>query len=200
LKYIPKIHRSIFKNAIRKLNKKVKPVIQINGEHYVPVANKTVKSIVIKGVTYIPVRAAPKSAKRSSAIVPKTTSHIDTFKIENITYIPLSVIPKVHRAVFKPTKKVVTKKTSKTIIKINGDYYTPITKKTFKPLVVNGITYIPVHTAPNNVNKISAIVPKTKGHIDTFKIGKITYIPLNVIPKVHRTVFKPVLKAPAKKS
>lgn len=200
MKSIPIIHRSIFKNAIRKLNKKVKPVIQINGEHYIPVANKTVKPIVIKGVTYIPVRAAPKSAKRSSAISPKTTSHIDTFKIKNITYIPLSVVPKVYRAVFKPTKKVVPKKTSKTIIKINGEHYTPIKKKSVKPIVVNGITYIPVHTAPNNANKKSAIVPKTKGHIDTFKIGEITYIPLNVIPKVHRTVFKPVLKAPAKKS
>ena len=32
------------------------------------------------------------------------------------------------------------------------------------------------------------------GHIDTFKIGKVTYIPLHVIPKTHRTIFKPVKK------
>jgi hypothetical protein len=63
-----------------------------------------------------------------------------------------------------------------------------------KPIVVEGVTYIPVHTAPESVNKSSAIVPKKTGHIDTFKVGKITYIPLNVIPKVHRKIFKPVKK------
>jgi hypothetical protein len=53
-----------------------------------------------------------------------------------------------------------------------------------KPIVVEGVTYIPVHAAPESAHKGSAIVPKTSGHIETFKIGKITYIPLNVIPKV----------------
>jgi hypothetical protein len=160
LKSIPLINRPAFKKVIKKLNKKVKPVIQINGEHYVPVANKTLKPITIGGVTYIPVRVAPKSAKKSSAISPKAAGHIDTFEIENITYIPLNVIPKVYRAVFKPAKKIVEKKTIKSIIKINGEHYIPIKIKTAKNIVVNGVTYIPVHTAPTNANKKSAIVPK----------------------------------------
>ena len=69
-----------------------------------------------------------------------------------------------------------------------------------KPIVVEGVTYIPVHAAPESAHKGSAIVPKTSGHIETFKIGKITYIPIHVIPKVHRAVFKPVKNAAPKKS
>ena len=68
-----------------------------------------------------------------------------------------------------------------------------------KPLVVEGVTYIPVHTAPKSVHHTSTIVPKGNGHVETFKIGNITYIPLHVIPKAHREVFKPVKKVPAKK-
>jgi hypothetical protein len=70
------------------------------------------------------------------------------------------------------------------VIRINGQHYVPIKNKTVKPIVVEGVTYIPVHAAPESAHKGSAIVPKTSGHIETFKIGKITYIPLNVIPKV----------------
>ena len=73
----------------------------------------------------------------------------------------MNVIPKVHIAVFKPVKKVVEKKTIKSIIKINGEHYIPIKIKNVKNIVVNGVTYIPVHTAPTNANKKSAIVPKS---------------------------------------
>ena len=72
------------------------------------------------------------------------------------------------------------------MIRINGQHYVPIHNETVKPIVLEGITYIPVHAASESDNKSSAINPKKTGHIDTFKVGKITYIPLNVIPKVHR--------------
>jgi hypothetical protein len=154
-----------------------------------------VKPIVVGKVTYIPVQTAPESANKSSAIVPNKTGHIDTFKVGKITYIPLNVIPKVHRAVFKPVKIVAAKKSSvNTVIRINGEDFIPIKNKTVKPIVVEGATYIPVQTAPESANKSSAIVPNKTGHIDTFKVGKITYIPLNIIPKVHRQAFKTVKK------
>ena len=153
------------------------------------------KPIVVQGVTYIPVHTAPESAHKGSVIAPKTSGNIETFKVGKITYIPLNVIPKVYRAVFKPVKKVAAKKSSvNTVIRINGEHYVPIKNKTVKPIVVEGVTYIPVHTAPESANKSSAIVPKKIGHIDTFKVGKITYIPLNIIPKVYRQGFKPVKK------
>jgi len=182
-------------------NSSVKTVIRINGQHYVPIKNKTVKPIVVEGVTYIPVHEDSESVHKGSAIVPKTSGHIETFKIGKITYIPIKVIPKVYRSAFKPAKKAAPKKSSvKTVIRINGEHFIPIKNKTIKPIIVEGVTYIPVHTAPESAHDASAIVPKTSGHIETFKIGKITYIPLHVIPKVHRAVFKPAKKAAPKKS
>ena len=160
------------------------------------------KNLEINGVTYIPVSPAPKSIKISSVITPKNKGQIDTFKKGNITYIPLDVIPKKHRAVFKPkpSKNQVPLKNYKAIIKINGENYIPITKKSIKPIFIKNVTYIPVRTAPNNSNNQTVIVPKSKSPIETFKIGEITYIPLNVIPKKQRAVFKPKVKSSAKKS
>jgi hypothetical protein len=68
-----------------------------------------------------------------------------------------------------------------------------------KPLVINGVTYIPVSTTPSHANKSSVIVPKKNVNIEIFKKGNITYIPLNVVPKVYRAVFKPAKKIAPKK-
>ncbi len=109
----------------------------------------------------------------------------------------MSVIPRTFRPIFR--KKDVEKKKPKSIIKVNGQHYIPIEKDSIKPIVVNGNTYIPVHSTPKYIDKKSVIVPKSKGKIDTFEIGKITYIPLNEIPKAQRAVFKPNYNASEKK-
>ena len=72
----------------------------------------------------------------------------------------------------------------KIVIKINGGHYIPITHKNVKPIVVEGISYIPVLKAPESVNKSAAIASNKNGTINIFKIGNITYIPLNAVPKV----------------
>lgn len=48
--------------------------------------------------------------------------------------------------------------------------------------------------APLKVDISNPILPNKKGTIKTIKVGNVTYVPLNVIPKVHRTAFKPVVK------
>ena len=66
--------RPLFKSKPAPLKPKAHsaPVISINGNHYVPLANKTVKPVVIDGKTYIPVKAAPSTANKTNAIAPKT--------------------------------------------------------------------------------------------------------------------------------
>jgi len=111
------------------------------------------------------------------------------------------VIPKINRAVFKTELKVPAKKPFvKAVIKINGEHFVPIKNKTVKPIVINGVTYIPVQTAPSHLNKSSAIKPNSNGSVDIFKKGNITYIPLKVIPKVFRAAFKPAKIVEKKKS
>ena len=43
------------------------------------------------------------------------------------------------------------------MIKINDGYYIPITRKNIKLIVVEGISYIPVRIASDNINKLGAI-------------------------------------------
>ena len=142
------------------------------------------KQIVVEGVTYIPVNIAPKSFKKSSEIVPKTSGHTDTFTFGKITYIPLNVVPKVLRAVFNPVKKVVpTKKTAVTkkqpVIVINNGFYVPIIDKKYKKVVVDGIVYIPVRKIPSSEKKSYKVSKANGTKIDTFNFGNnITYIPL----------------------
>ena len=59
------------------------------------------------------------------------------------------------------------------------------------PIVENGITYIPVKRAPLSLEITKSISPNEKeGLINTFKIGKYDYIPLDVIPKAYKPIFR----------
>jgi len=203
LKAIPKVYRNTFsptKKLSKPLVKPPKAVISINGEHFVPITNLKVKPVVIEGRTYIPVKSAPTSFNRTKVVTPTKEGKVVTFKIGNRTYIPLEVVPKPFQSVFKNKKvtKVSTPvkvskpipkvkpvaKQPKVVIKINDGHYIPIARKNVKPIVVEGISYIPVRIAPDYVNKSGAIASNKNGTINTFKIGNITYIPLHVVPKV----------------
>ena len=100
------------------------------------------------------------------------------------------MIPKAHRAVFRTNKK--TKRTAPitTVIKINGEHFIPITITKVVPIVENGITYIPVKRAPLSLEITKSISPKKEGLINTFKIGKYEYVPLDVIPKAYKPIFR----------
>ena len=76
------------------------------------------------------------------------------------------------------------------MIKINGENFIPITIKKVAPIVKNGITYIAVKRAPLSLEITKSISPKNEGQINTFKVGKYDYIPLNVIPKAYKPIFK----------
>jgi hypothetical protein len=78
----------------------------------------------------------------------------------------------------------------KAVIKINDQHFVPVDDKSIKPKVVDGIKYIPVYKAPENVNKTSAISPAKNGTIDTFKVGNVTYIPVKAVPKVFLPIFQ----------
>ena len=140
-------------------------------------------------------KVAPATQDTSSAIIPKVQGKINTFKIGNYTYIPLVVVPKVYRPIFKT---VVKSKPPTIVIKVNGKVYAPLTHITVKPVTIDGITYIPVHKTNDTKNVNTTIVPEVEGKINTFKIGNHTYIPLQIIPKVHSAVFKNKI-APVKK-
>ena len=184
------------KPAVKKPHQKLgkTAAIKINNQTYVPAHNKTNKPLVVDGVTYVPVKIPAPTRNITRTITPTKQGKIDTFKIGEITYIPIKVIPKDDRKIFNPFTA------PKVIININGNHYVPITDKTVKPVVVDGKTYIPVKVAPESANKTNAIVPKKTGPIDTFKIGNTTFIPMNVIPKVFRPLFKTKIptKAPTK--
>ena len=66
----------------------------------------------------------------------------------------MNVIPKVHRAVFKPAKKVTVKKASVTkvqpVIAIDNSFYVPIKDKKYKKVEVDGTVYIPVRKISNS--------------------------------------------------
>ena len=149
-KVIPKVYRSVFKTKpAPKVATPNKPthVISVNGNHFVPITNQTVKPIKIDGKTYIPVFKAPVDKVSSlKPITPTKSGPVDTFKIGNVHYIPLAIIPKVSSAVFKPVKKP-TVVAPNPVIKINDSHYVPITNKTVKPIVIDGKTYIPVKKA-----------------------------------------------------
>ena len=56
--------------------------------------------------------------------------------------------------------------------------------------MIEGRVYIPVKIAPKKGNLHKPIVTNKEGSITTFNFGNKTYIPLDVIPKVYRPVFK----------
>jgi hypothetical protein len=183
---IPKVHRAIFRNKVKPANvtRKITTVISINGNHFVPITNKTVKPIHLDGVTYLPVHKAPYYLDVKKPISPKVDGHINTFTFENVTYIPVHAIPKTYLPIFKNKPvKATPKSVSKYVISINGKTYKPITNSTSKHVVVNGKVYIPVHRFVNSVDDKRVITPNhEEGDVNTFKIGSKTYIPLDVVP------------------
>lgn len=89
--------------------------------------------------------------------------------------------------VFKPKKFTPTK----VVININGENFVPVKTSNNKPVVIEGKTYIPVKTATEK--EISSNIPiksNKEGPINTFKVGNVTYIPLNVVPKKFTPLFK----------
>ncbi|MFM7858731.1 MAG: hypothetical protein ACKO96_44120 [Flammeovirgaceae bacterium] len=77
------------------------------------------------------------------------------------------------------------------VISVNGNYYIPLKDKTVKPIKIEDATYIPVENVNvEKVNKSSIVTPKVVGKVDAIKIGKVDYLPLAVIPKTYRPVFR----------
>ena len=195
---VPKVYAPIFKNkpvAATKENAN-NHVIKINGKAFRPVLNGTHSRVIINGVQYIPVHHT-ENVRNKSVIETNNVKKISTVKIGNHTYIPISAVPKVYRQVFtinvKPLKPTPPKPITR-VIKVNGDFYVPITKKAVKPIVVDGVKYVPVKSAPESVVIKKPIAIKSKGKVNTFKIGEYTYVPLKVIPKTYKPIFlnKPV--------
>ena len=145
---------------------------------------------MINGTTFIPVHRVKSSAGKSVISV-NSPKKVNTFTIGKITYIPAHVVPKVYKPLFKfkvlPYKKPVVPTTT---IRINDEHYVPITNQTVKPVVIKGVKYIPVHSAPDTLEINHPITPKTSNKTHTFKIGGKTYIPLSVIPKAFAPVFR----------
>lgn len=192
---IPKVYSPIFRNKPVVVTKKSVEahVIKVNGKHYKPMTNGTHKVVVIGGVTYIPVHKVDKAvAATKKVIAPNQASKVNTFNIGNKTYIPLSVVPKVYAPLFKfkvqPLKPAAPKPITRTI-KINGNFYTPITNRTVKPIEVDGVHYVPVHSAPVDAVIRKPIISKVKGKVNTFVVGNQTYIPIHAIPKVFAPIF-----------
>lgn len=60
-------------------------------------------------------------------------------------------------------------------------------------MVADGIKYIPVYTAPaSKIDELKPVTPVKSGKITTYKVGPITYIPENIIPKEAKKEFVPV--------
>ena len=116
---IPKKHQSYFKRVVTpaKKPKVITPILKVNDLHVVPITSKTVKKIVVDGVTYIPVKLAGKSLNKNHSIVPDVDGKINTFKVGKQLYIPLSVVPKVYAPIFRNRIVPVNNHTvSKTVI------------------------------------------------------------------------------------
>ena len=54
---------------------------------------------------------------------------------------------------------------------------------------IKNVKYIPVRSAPETLEINRPIVPKTTNKTHTFTVGKNTYIPLSVVPKVFAPIF-----------
>jgi len=89
--------------------------------------------MVVDGVSYVPVRLAPKKLNTTNAIVPDVSGKINTFHVGKQLYIPLNVVPLVYAPVFKNRMVPVNNETvTKTVIQVNGNYFVPITDKTHR--------------------------------------------------------------------
>jgi len=170
LSVVPNVYAPIFRNRIVPVNNHTvsKTVIQINGQHFVPITDKKHKQVILGGITYVPVHSASASHDTTTPIV--ANKKVNTFQVGEITYVPLVVIPKVYRAVFN-YKVTPIKKSSTPVIKINGANFVPIRGHNVKPIIVEGVSYIPVHPVPKHVDTSNSIVNENEGSINTFKIG-----------------------------
>ena len=139
------------------------------------------------GKTYIPVYSAPSNASKLIPVKTTISGPVNTFKLGNVTYIPKEAVPKEVLPVFKPKKLTPTK----VVININGENFVPVKASNNKPVVIEGKTYIPVKKATEKqISSNTPIKPNKEGPIDTFKVGNVTYIPLNVVPKKFTPLFK----------
>lgn len=86
--------------------------------------------------------------------------------LKNITYIPVDVIPKAFRKVFKPSK--INFKKLKHVIRIKNVNYVPVKSNKVKPIVVGGVTYIPVIKVKKAQIKKGAlkITPRDNGNFN----------------------------------
>lgn len=122
-------------------------MITIDDNHFVPITNKTVKPIRFDGTTFIPVYKVTDKVASDLIKTPKNvTGKVDTFKVGDIHYIPKYVIHEDYRQIFRP-KLVLTPEKSKPVIQINGEHFVPINNKTYKPIVIQEKTWIPVKKA-----------------------------------------------------
>lgn len=48
------------KKPVKKPKTFVTPVVKINNVNYIPITKQPVKKVVVEGVTYVPVKLAPK--------------------------------------------------------------------------------------------------------------------------------------------
>ena len=89
--------------------------------------------MVVDGVSYVPVRLAPKKLNTTNAIIPDVSGKINTFHVGKQLYIPLNVVPKVYAPIFKNRIVPVNNQTvANTVIQCNGNYFVPITDKTHR--------------------------------------------------------------------
>ena len=147
LAVIPKAYKAVFTHKITPLVKPVpRIVLKVNDSHYVPLLNSKVKPITKNNVTYIPVREIIDKKSIKNPIASKQKGDVIVFKIGNYSYIPLNVVPKVYAPIFKNRPVAATKENANNhVIKINGKTFRPILNESHKPVVINGVNYIPVH-------------------------------------------------------
>ena len=74
---------------------------------------------------------------------------------------------------------------------INNSHFVPINHNKAQPIEIEGKTFIPVKQAnANQIKKSKKIYPKRGSHVETITIGGVTFIPLNIIPKLYTPIFK----------
>ena len=73
------------------------------------------------------------------------------------------------------------------MISVNGNNYKPVTNPSVKPVVVDGVKYVPV-TVVSPTKSVTPVVKKED--VNTFKIGNTTFVPATVIPVVYQPSFE----------
>jgi hypothetical protein len=58
------------KKPVKKPKTFVTPVVKINNVNYIPITKQPVKKVVVEGVTYVPVKLAPKKVDNTRVITP----------------------------------------------------------------------------------------------------------------------------------